>query len=221
MKGLRLLLIAIVMGITTNLGAQDLKSITFSNDYFYTNGEFNEERAKDAVIALMKYHNYPVFENIREMLWVSDYGTGQFAKLGLAAICQINNTEDLYMLQDLYLLPGQMLPEHWHEKPKGLPVKMEAWFIRNGLSYVVGEGEDNLSSFPEIVIPECHMNGEVTVKHVVAAKPGETVKLNRETARHWQFAGKEGAIMSEVANVHSNEKVRHSDKGINDHFLGK
>ena len=200
---------------------KNLKSITFDNSYFYTDGKFNEDKAKDAVIALMEYHNYPVYDGIREQLWVSDYGTGEFTKLGLAAICPINNEKDLYMLQDLFLLPGQMLPEHWHEKPDNLPVKMEAWFLRNGSSYVAGEGVDNLSSFPEVVIPSCHLNGKVNARHVELSTPGKTLKLNKEGERHWQFAGKEGAIMSEVANVHSNIKVRHSDKGINDHFLGK
>ena len=221
----KLILILMVFSLFSGCCPADkknIKSIQFDNEFFYTDGQFNVEKAKDAVIALMEYHNYPVYEGIREQLWVSDYGTGQFTKLGLAAICPINNEQDLYMLQDLFLLPGQMLPEHWHEKPAGnLPVKMEAWFIRHGSSYVVGEGEDNMSSFPEIVVPKCHVNGTVSVKHVEYAKPGMTLKLNRETARHWQFAGKEGAIMSEVANVHSNPDVHHSDKAINDNFLGK
>ncbi len=73
----------------------------------------------------MKYHGYPVYDGIREKLWVSDYGTGQFAKLA-----------------------------------------------------------------------------EVQ-------------------SRHWQLAGPEGAIITEVANVHCNGCVRHSDQGINDNFLGK
>lgn len=200
--------------------AKNIESITFSNDDFYTDGKFDQDKAKDAVIALMEYHYYPVFDSIREQLWVSDYGTGQFTKLGLAAICQVNDTQDLYMLQDIYLLPGQMLPEHWHLKPEGLPAKMEAWFIRNGESYIAGIGEDNMASFPEVKIPECHMHGTVTEKHVTLTKAGELTKLAKVGSRHWQYAGPEGAIMSEVANVHSNQDVRHSDKKLNDNFLG-
>jgi D-lyxose ketol-isomerase len=133
----------------------------------------------------------------------------------------VNDVKDKYMLQDLFLLPHQMLPEHWHEKPESdLPAKMEGWLVRNGLSYIVGEGEDNLASFPEIRIPACHEGG-VTVNNAVKTLPGEFVPLSRVCSHHWQLAGPQGAIITEVANVHSNEAVRHQVKSINDHFLGK
>ena len=195
-------------------------SIAFKNSYFHDgDGKFDMEKAKDAYIALMKYHGYPVFKDIREKLWASDYGTGQFTKLGLGANMFVNNEEERYMLMDLFLLPNQMLPEHWHLATEKNPAKMEGWLIRHGLSHVVGEGEPNLT--PEVVVPKCHMNGAVTVKHEVICGPGEFAPLNRPTARHWQLAGPEGAILTEVATVHDNSGVRHSDKGVNDHFLGK
>jgi D-lyxose ketol-isomerase len=195
---------------------------TFNNaDFYTTNGHFNEEAAKDAVIRLMKYYQYPVTAKTREQLWVSDYGTGHFTELGLAAIMYVNDTKDRYMLQDLFLLPHQMLPEHWHEKPDSdLPAKMEGWLVRNGTSYIVGEGEDNRASFPEIKIPACHEEN-VTVGHVVKALPGDFVPLATIFSHHWQFAGDKGAILTEVANVHDNASVRHQVKAINDHFLGK
>jgi len=59
------------------------------------------------------------------------------------------------------------------------------------------------------------------VRHEVIARAGDFVPLNREGARHWQFAGPEGAILTEVANVHTDSAVRHSDPAINDNFLGK
>jgi D-lyxose ketol-isomerase len=193
----------------------------FSNADFYAGGKFSEEAAKDAVIRLMKYYRYPVTEKTRGQLWVSDYGTGRFTELGLAAIMYVNDTQDRYMLQDLFLLPHQMLPEHWHEKPDSdLPAKMEGWLVRNGTSYIVGEGEDNRASFPEIKIPACH-GGGVTVGYVVKAVPGDFVPLSKVFSHHWQFAGDKGAIITEVANVHDNASVRHQVKAINDHFLGK
>lgn len=196
-------------------------ALKFNNADFYKDGKFNVEAAKDAVIKLMKFYHYPVTDKTRAQLWVSDYGTGKFTELGLAAIMYANDTKDCYMLQDMFLLPNQMLPEHWHEKPESeLPAKMEGWFIRNGSSYVVGEGDDNLSSFAAIKIPACHEGG-VTVKHVVNALQGDFVPLSRVFSHHWQFAGEAGAIITEVANVHVNEAVRHQVKAINDYFLGK
>jgi D-lyxose ketol-isomerase len=198
------------------------ESLTFKNSDFYTSdGKFNEDAAKDAILRLMKYYNYPITEKTRSQLWVSDYGAGHFTEVGLAAIMYANDTEDMYMLQDMFLLPNQMLPEHWHEKPESnLPAKMEGWMVRNGMSYIVGEGDDNMSSFPDIKIPACHEGG-VTVKNVVKTLPGEFVPLSRVYSHHWQFAGPEGAIITEVANVHDNGSVRHQVKSINNHFLGK
>jgi D-lyxose ketol-isomerase len=197
------------------------ESLEFKNSDFYTaDGKFNEEVAKDAILVLMKHYNYPITDNTRTQLWVSDYGTGHFTEVGLAAIMYVNDTKDLYMLQDMFLLPNQMLPEHWHEKPENYPAKMEGWLVRNGSSYIVGEGEDNLASFPDIQIPACHEGG-VTVKNVIKTLPGEFVPLSRVYAHHWQFAGDQGAIITEVANIHANEAVRHQVKSIDDHFLGK
>ena len=206
---------------SSNQADSKKESLVFNNADFYKNGKFNEEAAKDAVIRLMKYYHYPISNGTREQLWVSDYGTGKFTELGLAAIMYANDTKDKYMLQDLFLLPHQMLPEHWHENPvSDLPAKMEGWLVRNGVSYIVGEGDDNMASFPEIKIPACH-ESNATIKHVIKATMGDFVPLSRVYSHHWQFAGSEGAIITEVANVHVNEAVRHQVKSINDHFLGK
>lgn len=207
--------------ITTAVVEPETVSLEFSNEDFYTpEGKFDEEAAKDAVITLMNYYNYPVTPKTRGLLWVSDYGTGRYAELGLACIGYANNLDDGYMLQDLFLLPGQMLPEHWHEKVNEYPAKLEGWLVRNGKSYIVGVGEDNLSDYPEIKIPQCHENGTATVRNVIATQVGEFVPLKQVLTHHWQYAGKEGAIITEVANGHVNEAVRHLDKKINNHFLG-
>lgn len=197
------------------------QSIAFDNSYYYDqSGNFQTEKAKDAYVALMEHHGYPVYDGIRDKMWVSDYGTGQFAKLGLGAVMWKNNEEDRYMLMDIYLMPNQMLPEHWHLDGETNPAKREGWLIRHGLSHVVGEvGESDLS--PDIVIPKCHMNGTATTNRETTCGPGDWAQLNRPTARHWQFAGPEGAILTEVANVHTDSAVRHSDQAINDNFLGK
>ena len=205
--------------VSVNQDCGDL--INFSNGDFYDeNGQFLESKAKEAIIALAKYHGYPVFPGFKENLWVSDYGTGRFTELGLAAHLFINNEKDRYMLMDLFLLPGQMLPEHWHLDGETNPAKLEGWLIRYGESYIVGAGEENLNNFPEIKIPDCHMNGTVTTKHVIPANLGSFTPQDILYSRHWQFGGAEGAIITEVANVHTDAAVRHSDKAINDNFLG-
>lgn len=196
-------------------------AITFKNEDFYKpDGTFDVEKGKDAIVTLAKYHGYNVFPEFREGLWVSDYGTGKFIELGLAAYMFKNNEKDKYMIMDLFLLPNQMLPEHWHLDGETNPAKLEGWVVRNGKSYIVGQGEDNLASFPAIKIPACHMNGETETKHVIEGTPGSFTPQDVVYAKHWQFGGPDGAIITEVANVHTDAAVRHSDKAINDNFLG-
>jgi hypothetical protein len=45
------------------------------------------------------------------------------------------------------------------------------------------------------------------------------VPLAKVGTRHWQYAGPEGAIITEVANVHTNSAVRHTDPAMNKYFL--
>jgi hypothetical protein len=192
----------------------------FNNADFYKDGKFDAEAAKDAIITLIKHYNFPLNAKTREQLWVSDYGTGKFTEVGLAAIMVVNEERDRYMLQAIFLLPGQMLPEHWHEKPAGdAPAKMEGWYVHNGSTYTVGEGEDNLAAFPEIKIPASH--SAVTARHATKLTPGEFSKLSKVLEHHWQIAGPQGAILYEVANLHTNSCVKHLVPSIDKHFQGK
>ncbi|MBT3199542.1 MAG: hypothetical protein HN350_06455 [Phycisphaerales bacterium] len=193
------------------------KGLHFHNADFYTNGKFNEDKAKDACIALMKYHGYPIYPDMKENLWVSDYEIGQFMKVGLAARMWKNNEEDKYMQMDIFLMPGQMLPEHWHLATEKNPPKREGWLVRHGLSHIVGIGEPNLSK--DVVIPKCHMGGKTETAHATIATPGVFVSLAKVLTKHWQFAGPEGAIITESANVHDDKGVRHSDPVANKYFI--
>ena len=168
--------------------SKDISSIQFDNDFFYdANGKFDEEKGKDAIMALIEYHGYPVYPDMRKSLWVSDYNTGKFTEVGLAARMWENNIKDHYMLMDLFLLPNQMLPEHWHLEGEQdgikVPAKLEGWLVRYGASHIGGEGEENMT----IQVPKSHNDGKVTVKHEVLCQAGEFARLNRVLAHHWQF----------------------------------
>ena len=71
------------------------------------------------------------------------------------------------------------------------------------------------------MIPICHLGGTAKTMHEVLRGPGGYAQLEALGSRHWQFAGPEGAILTEVASVHDESGVRHSDESINDHFLGQ
>jgi len=182
-------------------------TINFKNEDFYTAGKFDKEKGIDAVVALCNFHGYPVTENFRKDLWISDYGLGEFTTVGLAAIMFIDDLEGQYLGQDIFLLPSQMLAEHYHLKTAKCPPKLEAWQVRYGLSYVYGEGDK--SEPLHAVIPESQKPW-VSVYHEVPLKPGQVTKLNRREAHHWQFGGPEGAIITEYGSYHDNDAVRHA-----------
>ena len=197
----------------------------FNNADFYKDGKFNPEAAKDAVLVLLKHHHFPITPKTREQLWVSDYGTGKYTEVGLAAIMVRNNEQNngrgLFMVQPIFLLPGQMLPEHWHKKPAtDMPAKMEGWYVLSGSTYTVGEGADNLAKFPEIKVPASHPT-PVTARNATKLLPGEWNELSKELEHHWQQAGPDGAVIIEAANVHTNSCVEHLVPAIDKHFQGK
>ena len=69
---------------------------------------------------------------------IEPFEPGQYATLGLAAYIFVNNEEDRYMMLEIFLLPGQMLPEHWHVEDEKNPAKREGWLVRWGSSHIVG-----------------------------------------------------------------------------------
>lgn len=212
-----LMVVAIFSACSVNQPVQEQKSeLEFSNEQFYDEqGNFLPERAKDALIEMMEYHNYPIFDSLRDKIWVTDYNKGNYAELGLASVTFVNDTKDRYMLMDIFLLPGQMLGEHMHFAAEGNPAKMEGWLVRYGKSFIVGIGEDNMAEFPQVVVPSIHWDGKTTAKNVVEANVGDFVQLVEVESPHWQLAGDEGAIITEVANVHTGSGVRRSDPAMN------
>ena len=196
----------------------DTKSATihFDNAYFYDeNGTFLPEKAKDAILNLMDYHGYPTYEGIRDDLWVMDYNAGRFAEVGLSGITYENNQKNLYMLLDIFLLPNQMLAEHWHVDGEETAAKREGWLVRWGKSYIVGVGVDNMSQFPQVKVPKVHWDGNVAAKHVVEGLPGTFTNLQEVLSKHWQMAGDKGAIITEVANFADGKAVKRSDPKMN------
>ncbi len=187
--------------------------IKFDNAHFYdADGNFNKEAAKDACIALMNYHGYPVFDGMKDQLIVSDYGAGQYADIGVAAFFFVNNTEHRYMMLDIYLLPGQMLPEHYHVATEQNPAKLEGWVTRHGLAYIYTAGEPTADI--KAKIPQRHLNGTATVMHETPLAPGNFVGIKQPEERHWQYAGAEGAIVTEIATVHDGNGIRHTDETL-------
>ena len=179
-------------------------------DFYQPDGSFDAERAKDAYYALMEYHGYPIPEFLRgEDFWTLDFGLGNFAEVGMAGTFWIINAEHDYTGHEIFLLPGQMIPEHRHVKTDTARAKVEAWHLRHGSVTLVGEGEPT----PGFAIPPTHRDIAVA-RTAIVLKPGETRPLNAPLERHWMIAGPEGAIVSEYASAHDMEGLRFTHPDI-------
>ena len=88
-----------------------------NEDFYKADGSFDTPKAKQAYYEMMEYFNYPIPDRLRgEDFWSVDFGLGRFTEVGMAGILWINEQEDNYMGHEIFLLPGQRIPEHGHDK---------------------------------------------------------------------------------------------------------
>ena len=178
-----------------------------ANEEFYMpDGTFNAEAAKKAYYEMMERFNYPIVPRLKtEEFWALDFGVGKFTEVGMAGIFWVNNQKDNYFGHEIYLLPGQMIPEHKHVKTPDAGPKMEAWQVRHGWIYIYGEGTPTPGV--EERIPPTHKECAVarTEKKLM---PGEVGELAGAEQWHWMHAGPEGAIVTEYATYHDGKGLR-------------
>jgi hypothetical protein len=198
---------------------------------FYTDkGAFDEGAAKKAYLARMEAFGYPIPEILRtDAFWVCDFLQRDFDKLGMGGIMWINASGSYgqagakaydgsfkdqsfgYLGHEIYLLPGQMLPEHRHlGGAEGYGPKMESWHVRYGTVDFFGEyqgagDETPISDMPEGERPWGYGEPWFQSKYVVrrTAKSGKLYTLEDPQSWHFQRAGPEGAIVSEYATYHN------------------
>ncbi|MFP4055237.1 MAG: hypothetical protein ACLF0G_00030 [Candidatus Brocadiia bacterium] len=181
----------------------------YQNHCFYqADGTFDAAKAKDAYYELMDHHDFPIMPVLKtDEFWALDFALGKFTEVGMGGIFYVNNKDDDYLLHDIWLLPGQMIPEHYHVKHEDVAPKMEAWLVRHGSAYFGSEGEPSPGA--DEVIPPSHKKC-AKARHVVIKRPGEVVVQPVPEARHWMKAGPQGAIVTEVATYHSMDALRFS-----------
>jgi D-lyxose ketol-isomerase len=174
-------------------------------DFYDAGGKFNEEAAKKAYFAMMERFHYPVYEKLRKEMWVLDFGVGRFTDVGMGGIFWVNDKEGKYLGHEIFLLPGQMIPEHCHLKEGDVPPKAEAWQLRYGAVTLMGEGDPS----PEWdkVVPASEKEF-TTVKHATVLKLGDVAPLSRLESRHFMVAGPEGCIVTEYASYHEGKALR-------------
>ena len=182
-------------------------------EFYGPDGKFNEEAAKNAYLKLCADFGYPVTESVRKKLAVTDFGLGHFTEVGLAFVAWVNDKKAGYASLEVFLLPNQMIPEHWHValEDQGVAPKMESWLVRYGSTFAYGEGEPTKK--PSVKIHECQAKC-VTVMHETPIRPGEVAGVGKPMEKHWQQAGPEGCILTEMSTFHSGEAVKFTDPKV-------
>ncbi len=197
------------------------------NQAFYkADGSFNAEAAKQAYFTMMEAYCCPIPAILKgDQFWVSDFVDRNFATLGMGGIFW-KNENDIYGKNDgyngafngkpygylgheIYLLPGQMLPEHRHiGGNEGHGPKMESWHIRYGTVEFFGEhkgagNETLIADMPVDQRPYGFGQPWFKSKYVAKRSAGDIYTLENPESWHFQRAGRNGAIVSEYATFHN------------------
>ena len=197
---------------------------------YQADGAFSAESAKKAYFKMMKGFKYPITDVLKtDEFWVCDFVQRDFTKLGMGGVFWINangtygkngaqayqarykDQQFGYLGHEIYLLPGQMLPEHRHiGGAEGYGPKMEAWQVRYGsvdfFGEYRGEGTETLiSDMPKSERPWGYGEAWFKSKYVAnrTAQSGKLYSLEDPESWHFQRAGAQGAIVTEYATYHN------------------
>ncbi|HYW80451.1 MAG TPA: hypothetical protein VE890_12785 [Thermoguttaceae bacterium] len=176
-----------------------------NEDFYDADGKFLEDKARQAYYDMFERFGYPNPKPQQELMWVQDFGMGDFVGAGMAGVFWFNDKENNYFGHDIYLLPGQQIPEHKHLKTADAVAKMEAWHVRHGEIHCFGEGPETKPC--PVKLPKSQ-EPHRTVGNACRVLPGEVNSLNRAEAFHFMIAGPEGAIVTEYATYHDGNGLR-------------
>ena len=179
-----------------------------SADFYDSNGTFLEDRAREAYYDMFRRFGYPISDRLQKEMWILEFGLGDFARVGMAGIFWLNRQDYNYFGHEIYLLPGQMIPEHKHlATAKGGP-KMESWQPRHGMIYTFGEGEPVAEHLDKIPASQRQL---VHSRCCTPLQIDEVGDLNRLTAWHFMVGGPEGALVTEYGTFHDMDGLRFSN----------
>ena len=222
----------LVQGCATQSGTASAKVKKMDTADFYTDGVMDVAKVKQAYFNMMNRFNYPIPDILKgDDFWVCDFVQGDILALGMGGIFWINekgvyktsgagkytgpfkDQKFGYLLHDIYLLPGQTLPEHHHMGgPEGYAPKMESWQVKYGEAYFYGQykhGDEVLiSEWPEAQRPWGYGEDWFKSKYIAKrdAKTNQMYSLRDPEAWHGMVAGPEGTIVTEVATYHNDVK---------------
>ncbi len=179
-----------------------------SADFYDGDGNFVEATAREAYYDMFRRFGYPISDRLKEEMWILDFGLGDFARVGMAGIFWLNRQDYNYFGHEIYLLPGQMIPEHNHQATDKGGAKMESWQPRHGMIYTFGEGEETPEYLDKIPPSQRDL---VKSRCCNPLQIDELGDLNRLLAWHFMVAGPEGALVTEYGTFHDMDGLRFSN----------
>jgi len=204
--------------------------------FYKADGAFDAAATKEVYYAMMRNFGYPIPDILRtDTFWVADFLQRDFEKLGMGGIFWKNqkakygeigsksykgkfkDQEFGYLGHEIYLLPGQNLPEHRHiGGPEGFGPKMETWQIRHGSVEFFGEyqgaaKETLISKMPAADRPFGYGQKWFKSKYVIKMGAGGIYTLQDPESWHFMRAGPNGAIVSEYATYHNDVRFSKPD----------
>jgi hypothetical protein len=192
--------------------AAPAKVKTYTNaDFYDKQGKFLVEKAREAYFDMFARFHYPISDKLRKDMWIADFALGDFAHVGMAGIFWVNRQDYNYFGHEIYLLPGQMIPEHKHVATDKGPAKMESWQPRRGMIYTFGEGEPTPGLL--VKVPESQRK-LIKSQHCTPLAIDELADLNRREAWHFMVAGPEGALVTEYATFHDGDGLRFTNPKV-------
>ncbi|MBT3278625.1 MAG: hypothetical protein HN370_04545 [Phycisphaerales bacterium] len=199
----------------------------YTNDDFYKDGKFDVAAGKAAYFELMKSLNCPIYPQLQEKggtleIWAADFGLGDFVNCGMGGVFWMDDQKNHYFSHEIYLLPGQMIPEHGHVAAEGKPAKMEGWMVRYGSCYNFGDGDKGSLPVAEglkkhadkgLRLPESQKKF-ISSPKVEYLTLGQIRHLGKATRRHFLMGGPEGVIVNEAANIHVGAGLEFTNPGV-------
>ncbi|MEG2071445.1 MAG: hypothetical protein RR034_08750, partial [Bacteroidales bacterium] len=173
----------------------------YTNADYYKEGKFQAEVALNAVLDMFDYYGIPYTEYLKKNMFITDFELGDFENVGMAGVFFVNDSTYRYFGHDIYLLPGQMIAEHYHLPTANFPAKHESWLLRHGNCASFGIGEPTANNF---AIPASQKDFVTVADHSQEIELGNWVPLAQLESRHFLLAGDQGAIVTEFGTYHDN-----------------
>ena len=187
----------------------------YPNEHFYKDGKFDEAVAKEAYAELFRFHRYSLAQSVLSSkdFWILEFGLDDFSNVGMAGIFFVNDKEHNYFGHEIYLLPGQMIAQHYHVAAENMAPKHELWQVRHGQIWTLAEGGTKADLPEGLVLPKSQED-TITCFKARKLEVGDIEKLNKLEEPHFMIAGPQGAIVTEYASYHSGEGLKFTNPKV-------